>query len=93
MIRTASEWQAFVGDAQTLSAAPAVAFDHEMIVVLRDDLRTDPPSRLRVLAVYQTSGEVQIECRAEPVEPAGALLAGQALLLPRIDGGIRIVMR
>jgi hypothetical protein len=92
-IKSADEWKAFVSDAETPSPAPAVAFDRDMVIVLRDDLKTDPPSRLRVLAVRETAEELLIECRVERAEPAsGAAMAGQALLLPKTGRLIRLVM-
>ena len=93
-IRSADEWKAFISDAEAPSPAPDVAFDRDMVIVLRDDLKTDPPSRLRVLAVRETAEELLLECRVERAESAPkAATAGQALILPKTGRRIRLVIR
>ncbi len=95
VIRTVPEWVAlFEG---TGAAAPDVAFDRDMVVLLRHDLHSDPPSILVIALVAQTAEALVIECRREPppagAEGTGSPAAGQAIILPISDLPIRVVIR
>jgi RNA polymerase sigma-70 factor, ECF subfamily len=94
VIRTAAEWAAF---AEGLNLpAPEIAFDREMMVVLRGNVGSDPPSRLIVVSVTTLADALEIRCRVEPVDPAAAGEAappGVALIVPSADLPIRIVMK
>lgn len=93
VIRTHPEWAAlFEG-----SGAPEVGFDRDMVVLLRHDLQSDPPSILDIASVAQTAEALVIECRREPppagAEGTGSPAAGQAIILPISDLPIRVVIR
>jgi DNA-directed RNA polymerase specialized sigma24 family protein len=92
IIRTPEAWTALFSG----GAVPPVAFETEWVVVLRDDLGVDPPSRLRVAAVGRAAGAIVIECRAEPLDPSAASgppSPGQAVVLPRPEAPVRIQVR
>ena len=83
VIRAADAWAAFLSGAPV--PGPTVEFDKEMVVVLRDDLATQPPSRLKVVAVVVTAEALEIACRVErpapepvPAEPGAAPKSGGA---------------
>lgn len=93
VIRTALEWAALFEGV----GVPEVAFDREMVVLLRHDLGSDPPALLAVVAVAQTAEALWVECRREP-SPAGAggtgaPAAGQAIVLPIFDLPVRVVIK
>jgi hypothetical protein len=95
VIRTAPEWGAlFEG---TGAEVPDVAFDREMVVLLRHDLGSDPPALLAVVSVAQTAEALWVECRREPspagAEGTGAPTAGQAIVLPISDLPVRVVIK
>jgi anti-sigma factor RsiW len=84
VIRSAAEWTAFLAGAAPPS--PAADFEREMVVVLRDDLGTDPPSRLRVVSVTRSADVLLVECRVERPETASneatPATPGQAVIVP-----------
>jgi DNA-directed RNA polymerase specialized sigma24 family protein len=95
VIRTAPEWGAlFEG---TGAEVPDVAFDREMVVLLRHDLGSDPPALIAVVSVAQTAEALWVECRREPspagAEGTGAPAAGQAIVLPISDLPVRMVIK
>jgi len=94
VIRTEQGWAALFEGAG--APAPAIAFDKEMAILLRYDLAGEPPSRLVVTSVRVTPDALLIECRKETTqaaqEQAGALAAGQAIVLPVTDQPIRVVI-
>lgn len=95
VIRTAVEWAAlFEGNG---APSPEVAFDREMVILLRHDLGSDPPAVLAVAAVVQTAEAIVVECRREPspagAEAAGPPAGGQAIILPISDLPVRVVIR
>lgn len=95
VIRTAVEWAAlFEGNG---APSPEVAFDREMVILLRHHLGSDPPAVLAVAAVAQTAEAIVVECRREPppagAEAAGPPAAGQAIILPISDLPVRVVIR
>jgi hypothetical protein len=94
VIRTAQEWAALFEGGGT--PPPAVAFDKEMAVLLRDDLESDPPTHLVVTGVRNASEALLIECRREQRDPdtgSGAAPAGQAVVVPVSDLPVRVVVR
>ncbi len=95
VIRSAPDWTNFL--AGTAPPPPAVDFEREMVVVLRDDLGSDPPSRLRVVSVTLAADVLQIECRVDRPE-AGSYESppsapGQALVVPAGAATVKIVVK
>jgi DNA-directed RNA polymerase specialized sigma24 family protein len=89
VVGSAEAWAALHGG----SPAPSVDFQKEWVVLLPDGLGTDPPTRLRVAAVRRAAGAIEIECRAEAVDPAAGTgpPPGQALVLPLPVSPVRLV--
>jgi hypothetical protein len=92
VIRSAEEWAAFAAD--PAAAPPAVDFPREMIVVLRDKMGSDPPSRLAVVSVSAADALVFV-CRVEQAEDEADATRppGQAVVLPATDLPIRVLVR
>ncbi|HEU4401624.1 MAG TPA: hypothetical protein VFT43_05915 [Candidatus Polarisedimenticolia bacterium] len=92
VIRSAEEWSAF------LPAMPAtgVDFGREMAIVVRDDLGSDPPSRLRIVAITGGAEGIEVDGRVERLEAAttqaGSVPRGQALVLPAGPATVRIMI-
>jgi hypothetical protein len=99
-IRSVAEWDAFVAPPASPGGAaglPGVAFDQgEMMIVLRASLEGEPPTRLRVVAVRVSGGELTVECRAEPrgvPVPGVVERPGQGVVVAGPPLPVRVVIR
>ncbi len=92
VIRTAGEWAATIGADGDVS--PPADLVTEMIVLLRQALGADPPTRLVVVRLSLVEDGIEIEARVDPIDPdAGAVAPGQAVIVGASDREVRLVMR
>ncbi|MFQ5877496.1 MAG: hypothetical protein ACE5JH_07400 [Acidobacteriota bacterium] len=91
VVRSQEAWSTLVAAAGGRTAG--IDFEAEMAILLRDDLGSDPPARLRVVSVRWFPGSIRITVERVPSGTEGPASPGQAVILPASELPVHILVR